>query len=71
MNTSGKTLEMTDMVQCILRGINQDAIKYFLEEGKKYGTTVEALYEAFTAALTGEACTINEALRIGALEWYK
>lgn len=43
----------------------------FLHEGLDHGTVVEAMYYALKAALTGEATTVEEALQIGASEWYK
>ena len=60
--------EAADMV---VRGIYMDGINKFLEEGRKHGTVVEALYEAFRAIQTGEADDIPSALHIGASEWYK
>lgn len=47
------------------------AVTKFLELGELHGTTPEAIYWAITAALTGEAHTVEEALELGASEWYK
>lgn len=47
------------------------AVSEFLETGKLHGTAAEAIYWAITAALTGEANTVEEALEQGANEWYK
>ena len=46
-------------------------VKDFLHEGMDHGTVVEAMYYALKAALTGEATTVEDALYIGASEWYK
>ena len=43
----------------------------FLHEGMDHGTVVEAMYYALKAALTGEATTVEDALYVGAIEWYK
>ena len=47
------------------------AVSEFLETGKLHGTTAEAIYWAITAAISGEAHTVEEALVQGANEWYK
>jgi hypothetical protein len=51
--------------------VGLSAVSEFLEMGKLHGTTSEAIYWAITAALTGEAHTVEEALEQGASEWYK
>lgn len=43
----------------------------FLQEGMDHGTVVEAMHYALKAALTGEATTVEDALYVGASEWYK
>lgn len=43
----------------------------FLREGMEHGTVVEATYCALKSALSGEAKSVQEALRIGSGEWYK
>ena len=50
---------------------HMNLIRKFLRDGEEHGTVVEALYEAFRAFETGEAHDIQEALSIGASEWYK
>ena len=66
-----RTQDIIEALRMVSRGIDMDRIKEFLDDGKEHGTIVEALYEALTAALSGEATTVTEALRIGASEWYK
>ena len=43
----------------------------FLREGMEHGTVVEATYCALKSVLSGEAKSVEEALRIGSGEWYK
>ncbi len=46
-------------------------VSEFMNLGLEHGTLAEAVYYALKAALTGEATTMEEALQIGAGEWYK
>ena len=43
----------------------------FIQEGLELGPVAEAVHAAITAALNGEASTVEEALELGAEEWYK
>ena len=63
--------KLTSRVNAALRDIIQEDIKQFLDDGMQHGTVVEALYDAFSAIESGEAKNIQEALLIGASEWYK
>lgn len=56
---------ITDMGKELLQ------VKDFLHEGMDHGTVVEAMLYALKAALSGEATTVEDALYIGASEWYK
>lgn len=67
---------MTDFNRAQARAISDMGkeliqVTNFLHEGMDHGTVAEAMYYALKAALTGEATTIEEALQIGASEWYK
>ena len=76
MGRKGVTIEGQDQnltlrVSAALRDVTHEDIKQFLDDGMEHGTVVEALYDAFSALETGEARSIQEALNIGASEWYK
>lgn len=43
----------------------------FIQEGLELGPVAEAVHAAITAALNGEARTVEEALELGGDEWYK
>ena len=63
--------DLLGQVNDIMRNMELSAIRNFLRQGERHGTTVEALREAFNAVLSGEADTLARALRKGAAEWYK
>ena len=63
--------KVTAAARQALMYIQMNLIRKFLRDGEDHGTVVEALYEAFRAFETGEARDIQEALSIGASEWYK
>lgn len=63
--------DLLSQVNGIMRNMELSAIRNFLRQGERHGTTVEALREAFNAVLSGEADTLARALRKGAGEWYK
>ena len=63
--------DLLRQVNDIMRNMELSAIRNFLRQGERHGTTVEALREAFNAVLSGEADTLARALRKGAAEWYK
>lgn len=47
------------------------AISEFIQDGIQHGTLAEAMQVSIESALHGEASSVEEALRIGASEWYK
>lgn len=69
--TVNNDAELLRQVNDIMRNMELSAIRDFLRQGERHGTTVEALREAFNAVLSGEADTLDGALRKGAAEWYK
>lgn len=75
MGKSKNIIEQAEKVTAAARqalmDIQMNLIRKFLRDGEDHGTVVEAMYYALKAALTGEATTVEEALQIGASEWYK
>lgn len=70
-DTVGNDGDLLGQVNDIMRNMELSAIRDFLRQGERHGTTAEALREALKAALSGEADTLARALRKGAAEWYK
>lgn len=60
-----KAHQITDLGKDLLR------VAEFMKTGKDHGTVVEAMTTALRAAVSSEAKTVEQALQIGASEWYK